>query len=690
MDIVIKNCNNIDEAKISFQLGRLNIKYGANGTGKSTIAKAITLGSIDIAKLAELEPFKYRSEYAVKKAPSIEGVAGFKTVTVFNEDFVNQFVFQQDEIVKNSFDIFVKNAEYDKKMTEIELLCAGIKETFAKNQSIDEVIRDLTELSDSFGKSQTGFSKSGRIGKGLSNGNKVAHIPEKLSAYTNFIQSPSNVKWIKWQIEGNQFLKLSESCPYCTSPTEGKKDTILAVSEEYDAKAIEHLVALQGIVARLGKYFSPETVDNINKVVGTKVALKKEEIAYLVSIKIQTDTLKEKLTDTKHISFFSLRDVATIKERLTNLKIDLALLPCMKSDDTSAIVNKVNEGLDSVLAKAGPLEGEVQKQKRGIEKTISKYKDEINQFLRNAGYKYSVDMQPENNAYKMKLKHADFKEYIENGSNHLSYGEKNAFSLVLFMYECLTKNPDLIILDDPISSFDKTKKFAILEMLFRGKDSFQGKTVLMLTHDIEPVIDLIKSLSHTFQPTPVAYFLTCGSGIVSEQEILRSDILSFSQICEENIQKLNEMVIQLIYLRRHYEILDNKGDAYQLLSNLFHKRTTPTITEDGQSRPMTGDEIAQGTAGVREKLASFDYAEVLKKLNDKDAMLAVYNATTNRYEKLQLCRVISSENCGNNIAKKYINEAFHIENEYIMQLNPHKYDLVPEHIIEVCDKLVNE
>ena len=41
MDINIKNCNNIKDANISVEKNSLNIKYGMNGTGKSTIAKAI-------------------------------------------------------------------------------------------------------------------------------------------------------------------------------------------------------------------------------------------------------------------------------------------------------------------------------------------------------------------------------------------------------------------------------------------------------------------------------------------------------------------------------------------------------------------------------------------------------------------------------------------------------------------------
>lgn len=41
MDIEIKNCNNIDIGNMELVEGRLNIKYAINGTGKSTISKAL-------------------------------------------------------------------------------------------------------------------------------------------------------------------------------------------------------------------------------------------------------------------------------------------------------------------------------------------------------------------------------------------------------------------------------------------------------------------------------------------------------------------------------------------------------------------------------------------------------------------------------------------------------------------------
>lgn len=414
--------------------------------------------------------------------------------------------------------------------------------------------------------------------------------------------------------------------------------------------------------------------------------MKKEETNYLVDLKGHVDTLREKLNDIKTISFFSLRDVDKVQQKIANLKIDLSLLPSLNSPEAKSIVDEVNDSLESILAKAGQLQGEINKQKKGIETAITKYKSEINTFLRYAGYKYIIDIQPEANLYKMKLRHLDFDEDIANGALHLSYGERNAFSIVLFMYECLTKQPDLIILDDPISSFDKNKKFAILEMLFRGKESLRDKTVLMLTHDIEPIIDMVKSLSHTFQPTPVAYFLKSRSGKVDELSITKNDISSFAQICDENIANLNNDIIKTIYLRRHYEIINTKGLEYQLLSNLLHKRPHPTIRTDATERPMTQNEIDTATTAIKSKLAAFDYAAYFAKVSDTTIMTAAYQEAENGYEKLQLFRVINNDNHENDVVKKYINESFHIENEYIMQLNPHKYDLIPEHIITECDR----
>lgn len=42
MDIEIRHCNNIERARITLTADKLNIKFAPNGTGKSTLSRAIS------------------------------------------------------------------------------------------------------------------------------------------------------------------------------------------------------------------------------------------------------------------------------------------------------------------------------------------------------------------------------------------------------------------------------------------------------------------------------------------------------------------------------------------------------------------------------------------------------------------------------------------------------------------------
>jgi len=690
MELIIRNCNSIDEAKIMVEENRLNIKYAMNGTGKSTIAKAIDLHVKGNESIASLMPFKHIGKEANEGLqPSVEGADSITSISIFDDNYINQFVFQQEELLNNSFEIFIKNAEYDRQIEEIESIIADIKETFNENQELEQVIKDLATLSSGFGKSKAGYSKAGAIGKGIGNGNKIENIPEGLEGYSDYLKSDANVKWLKWQMNGRDFLDISESCPYCTSPTEEKKERILLVSEEFDSKSIEHLNNVLAILEALGKYFSDDTNEKLNAITKNKSALSKEEINFLKEIKEQADLMKEKLSSLRSMTFFSLKDVDNVSDEISKLKINIDFLSHLNSDETKRVSELVNESLSTVIAKASKLQGEVNKHKQRIQKTIERHKKDINKFLKFAGYNYLVDIQVDGDTYKMKLKHKDFSENITNGAQHLSYGEKNAFALVLFMYECITKNPSLIILDDPISSFDRNKKFAIIDALFRRDVSLKDKTVLLMTHDLEPVIDMVYNLPSHFDPVPKASFLEPSNGVIVEKDIQKKDILTFSQVCMENVRVSDVNVIKLIYLRRYYEIVNNKGCEYQLISSLLHKYEPPIYKEGGVDRAFTTAEFDCACSEIQKEVSGFNYSIELQNLHEDEYMRSRYQKSENNYEKLQLFRIMNGGRHQNNIITKYINETFHIENEYIMQLNPCKYETTPNFIIEECDKELN-
>lgn len=688
MILEINNCNNIDAGSICIEEGLLNIKYAMNGTGKSTIARAIELHIKGDGSLKELTPFKLLESKAKDQTPHISGLDGVSSVALFNDAYINQFAFKQDEILTNSFEIFVKTPDYEKHIEQIENIITGIKKTFSESNEIDLVIGDLTTLSDSFGKSKSGYSEAGALAKGIGKGNKVANIPKGLESYSAYLKSSSNSKWLRWQMEGNIYSELPDNCPYCTSLTHDKKDVIARVSKEYDAKSIEHLNKIIAVVKSLGKYLSQDANEKLVKITCNIKGISKEEINYLLRIKEQVDTLKIKMLDIKGITYFSMKDAEKISDHFASLKIDLSFLSEMDSESTRELVNRLNQSLDNVLSQVGILQGEIAQQNLLIKKTIDENKSEINDFLRFAGYKYHVDVEYSNESYKMRLRHVDFSEAVTNGGQHLSYGERNAFSLVLFMYECLSKNPDVIILDDPISSFDRNKKFAVMDMLFRGKKSLRNRTALMMTHDIEPVIDILYNLPHIFDPIPHASFIELKNGVINEIPISRADISTFGRICDDNICNREEEVVKLVYLRRYYEILNNKGLAYQLLSNLLHKRIAPFKKENGQETPLAPSEITEAANEIRLKMLDFDYERLLSKLSDMEYMKKAFKEAAFNYEKLQIFRVLQDRFPSNVVINKFINEAFHIENEYIMQINPCKYEIVPSFIIDECNKLI--
>lgn len=687
MELKITNCNCIDEALITIEENRVNIKYALNGVGKSTIARAIELSVKGNDALMELVPFKFRDRMDEPECQTrISGIDGIKSVAIFNDEYIDQFVFKQDEVINNSFEIFVKNSDYDLHMERIEKLIIEIKDTFKNSEVLEKIIADLVSLSDCFGKSKTGYSAAGSIAKGIGKGNKVDNIPIGLESYSDYLKSKDNVKWLKWQISGNEFVEISKYCPYCTSPTEKKKDSILLVSKEYDAKAIEHLNRILAIFESLNNYFTQETNERLGIISRNIDGLSKEEIAYLVQIKEQVDLLKGKLIDLKGLTFFSFKDVDKVIDIFKDLKINMGFLPFLNSIETNTVIDSVNKSLDAVLAKASELQGEINKQKIAIQNTIKDYKTEINSFLKYAGYKYLVDIEFENEKYKMKLKHVDFAQAVAKGTQYLSYGETNAFALVLFMYETISKNPDIVILDDPISSFDRNKKYAIIDMLFRRKRSLKGKTVLMMTHDLEPIVDILYNLPHKFEPIPFVTFLELKANVIKEIKITGEDIKTFGQICEENIASQGDTIIKLVYLRRFYEIIDKGGNTYQLLSNLLHRREIPIIKANQIETRMTKLEIDAATTEIKGRIPDFDYKAILSKLNDKMGMQKTYRNANFNYEKLQIYRILFGEATSNDIVKKFINETFHVENEYVMQLNPCKFEVIPNFIIEECDK----
>ncbi len=692
--IIITDCNSIAKAEITLRRESLNIKYGPNGIGKSTIARALVLNAQGEDALQDLLPFKYRQGDS-GKAPAVVGADEIKKVLVFDEYYVSQFVFQPDEVVKNSFEIFIKTPEYQAGIDELEAIFEDLKKVFLDNEALDDVIASFTELRNAFTITKSGgIAKTSRGFKALGMGGKLATIPKALMGFEKFLRSNDAAGWLSWQSKGKSYLELSENCPFCSVSNVDKKIAI-HVSEEYESAAVKNMSALRLVIDKLARFFVPERLEQLRRITTSLEDLSPEQDQFLASLRGQVETLLDKFTALKELSFIALRDEPDVDKALRSLKIELELLDALNSKDTQGVVGTMNAQLDHVAQQINEIRRRVGIQKAQVARSIERNQDEINEYLRSAGYKYAVRIEPSGDSYRMILEHQDAPGHLEAAGSHLSFGERNAFALVLFMHQVRRDTPDLVVLDDPVSSFDKTKKFAILHKLFHGRQSLRGFTTLLLTHDIEPAIDIVRTAtSGQFQAaTPAVHFLQSRAGQVEEKPIKPADIMTFSQVCDENIDSSADPIIKCIYLRRRYEVHGERGAEYDVLSSLLHVRDEPSSkNEKGELILLDEKEREQAIAEIRKVIPSFDYQALLTQVKDRAVLKAKFKNTNVGYEKVQIFRIASALDPdapgGDAALKKFVNESYHIENEYVMQLNPREFDAVPEHVVQACADLL--
>ena len=690
MKIEIKDCNNIKNGIISFNEGRLNIKYGSNGIGKSTISKAINAFLNDDKNIIEeLRP--YDNDNSI---PYLSGIDNVKSISIYDEQFVEQYVLLQEgnELVKNSFEIFIKTEDYDKKINEIENLLIEVRKMFEKHPELQDLMSNLRQFIDDFGKNKSGYSPAGVLGKTLGFGNKISNIPESLYGYSTFIKSSNNTDWLKWQSEGLSFIDDTNKCPFCLSNIKEKRDLIEELNEIYKSKDIKKLREVLNMFDLIKPYFENETKTKVDEIEDNSTGMKQEQINYLIEIKNQVENLLNAFIKLLNLNFNSLKNVDNISDLIKSYKIDISLYNHLNSDLMTHIINNFNLALDVVISKARELQSRITSQKNKIKNVIENYKTEINNFLTFAGYKYQVDFIDEYNNSKLILTYKNATDYNRITTNNLSYGERNALALVMFLYSAIKENPDLIILDDPVSSFDDNKKYAIMNMLFHGKDNLQNKSVMLLTHDFNIVIDIMYNFHHSITPSPVASFLSNKNGELTEKEIKKENIKSIIDIKNEIISSNNiDNINKLIYLRRCLELDDKNNSAYELVSNLFHKREKPIIKISSKNdREMTAQEIEEGIKIIKFNRIDFDYKKELERVMNFDTMLNLYNKSCSNYEKLQIFRIMYDGEVDDAVFKKYLDETYHIENDYLFQLNPTEYETIPQYIINICDNYIKE
>ena len=702
-NIQIHNCNNIKNGTVRIEPNKLNIKYGINGTGKTTIANAIKY-SVKEDKLQDLQSY-----YSTDKA-SIEVSPKFNKILVFNEEFINQVVFVEDEVIENSFEVFLKTPDYEAKKRQLDEHLKILREIVVEDSEIVDLKNKLMTINGKFSRTSTGKLSTTGVLKSLLSKQNLYNIPTELESYRPFIENAdNNIAWIDWVNKGEAFDNI-DCCPYCS---EGLKENHIQKKEifkkTYKKKDSQNLKEILELVQELKEFISDEKYNDLIKYIKSETP---DDVIKMIVGKLTTE-LDLLISRFDAISDFgrkniAMADISDIEQQISHMEIPVDIFEIFRGEKLLNIFSRINEKIVQLKGEVSSLKKEMGELKGLLLATINASQMDINDFLKTAGINYEIEIRAEdetNSKTILKQCFSDEKSNVENIREHLSWGEKNAFSLILFMYYAHMQNSDLIILDDPVSSFDSNKKYAILHRMFKnmGKQqiSLLDKTVLLLTHDFEPITDFIV-VGKMSKNNAVASFVWNENGIVAEQIIDPEDDVCI--ITEEyaNIARKSDIniVSRVAFLRKLCELNGRQGEweeAYEILSCLVHASGIRRKLANDTYVDMDDTEIESGMSKIKEFIPGFDFEKYKDSTYTISGIKTLYECENNAYLKIQLFRAIC-EIAGDTIKLspfddgwyKFIDETYHIENDYLHYLDILKFNIVPNYIANKVEEMMRK
>lgn len=718
--ITIDNCNCINHAELTVIPKQLNIKFGVNGIGKSTIGKAIATVSADNQKevLGELLPYGADKQNCF---PSISGLDKSTKVKVFNAQYANKFIIEGDTLFEDSFQVFLKSSDCEELMSEINKKLNALQDTFAKQPDFDKIFEILSRIQDVIKMKGERISRAGGLGEVIKGNGYGFEKHANLKPYEAYYKSKdfsTVVEWATWRRDGIKKLNESNICPFCANTLDRvtinkQNESIETVFKKSALTVANNLITLFDDIKE-ENIANTDSIDRIRHNLGDK-SKSEELVADLSELATETKYLIDKINNIRQFRPVNIgrSKIKELDKILESLVIDESYLKDFyRTERVLNTVNHINKQVNELLKQTTKLKELFAKYDSKLSTLVQERKNDINGFFGLAGfpYKFCIEVNQDQEAVTYLRPTSENINKVTSLSKHLSWGEMNAFSLVMFMFDAFSENDDLIILDDPISAFDANKKFAIIQRLFNRKEKVNllDKTIVMFTHDTQPLLDFVRvKPSPTFRmPIEInATYLQNNNGCVTEIKIMPDDLRSIIELTRDLSRDHNASIAcRTVNLRKYIECSitnPNSSSAYQILSNLIHGRKIATEKDGITNLPKKIFEDGCKEISSTYKIEDFSYDEWYEKLSAEQLQQNFYEISKNnkeKYNKVITTRLLLERKEGsltqlcrtNPGLYKYINETNHIENDYIFQLDPRKYYCIPKDYEKELDEYMRD
>lgn len=725
--IELSNCRNIvsiSNGPIKIARNHLNVFYGKNGTGKTTLCKAIKyIARDESCSLTSLESFKYQETHDASLQPSVNTSGRIKELCVFDDAWIQDHCFTPSTIHKDAFELYVR----DKSVRDLEKKRKskiGYLRKVLERPEVSDIESTLQDLQKNLGKTKSGgeLTAAAPIIKAFKSGSPIEPIPTFLKPVVKGYSGVEKASWLKWHkdrpITSNEAL-----CPYCGTENASMMEKCREYDENHSDNAISQWVKVASAYEKHSHRLSRHNSALLGKIVKSSKAPDSSQLQELASLSASVmdaldaiASIKKSLEKESNIDASQLVDELTRESaKLDRCKLFLKTKKGERTDEGKAL-EWIHDSIERIRDTQVELDAICNDLIAQVRRNITGHENEINRFLDECGYPYRIEIEcniPSSEA-KILLKPKGNSFEVAKPTEALSYGEQNALALMLFMHEAIKKPNGVFILDDPISSFDYDKRYGVLYALFSDRsrlfsNNFKGKTVIVMTHDLLVISDLIRIQVPGVKAGGVngSYLSVDREGKLTCTALNSQSLAPYTQLLYKEIlnNRTRPRIFGYVRIRQYCELLRHDPEerktkyawTFSLLSDLVHGRDRQKTLEyhkwvnpDEKKIAMCENLIEKLTGWKVDFWEEIDfYSNCMNHLVD-----LYYNHSLTSDDKLLVVRLMLERDgtlsSDSSIMKRFADEACHIGGSYLFQLDSKEYDQVPFYVIDWCDKVAAE
>lgn len=560
------------------------VAFGSNGKGKSTIKDLFQ--NDNLAK-----NFEHEND---SQSNCLYTEFGGNKYLVFDEKFVEQFVYSNDSLQQNQMKVIMKTDR--------------INELFEQKSHANDVVNNILNVVNKYLSTIDSFDGILNI-KSSSSGNVTA---AKKRFATTFIKGTLPHKYDelfsiaddghrKWWYEGLLLYKENhlDYCPWCKNDfntiNEDIKSQVCAVEDttRIDGKLFSDKVEKTTNLASImnNTLINEEIKDDLNRLISEINISVDQDIAE--SIINNINSLSDLLKHDKEI-FENIKQKVKILDNILEVKnIDLDnSITKLKFFKITDEINELSDNVDYFINYKQDLINGIKDSNQTLYDLIKNSEMDINDIIKSLGLKYYLEIESDqivsaginDNEKYITLKSLNGNDISQKIGSTLSFGEKSTLAFAIFIEQIRNFSDEntIIIFDDPISSYDIFRRYTSLGII-QTIINLDFKKIVILTHESNFLTSIVANYERQASVQCVILNEINESEIKIESlnQIYNSEVHVYKDMLNfSNNFHLSQRVIALRQLHDLFNYItgEKKDDLYNYLCKLVHFRKNDSAT----------------------------------------------------------------------------------------------------------------